>query len=102
MRPQNGNRVLVGIITARSSELATEAAGLTYTVQVDDGGTVSDYQAVKPGPGYRITDFSHVPADLLLIPFLINQEVPVAVQVAGNEDRMNIMAGEHLNVTPCP
>lgn len=101
MRKQAGNHSLIGIVTARSSDVPVVAADLSYTVEVDDGDSVISYEQVMPGMGYRATDTPSIPPELLLIPFHINQAVPIAVQVAGNEDRLSIMVGEHINIKTC-
>lgn len=104
MRPQNGDRVLVGVITARTAEEASLADDLTYTVEVDDNGLAMMFTGVKPGHGYRVTDMpgmDQLTPPLKLYPFFIGQEVPVSVRVAGNEDRMSIMTGEFPQMTPC-
>ena len=101
MRQESGDRSVVGIIVARSSEVPALPDDLVYTVEVDEGGVINTYTQVKPGLGYRPTDRDAVPDDVLLMPFMVDQVVPVAIRPRGAEDVMDLLLGEHIDIEEC-
>lgn len=101
MRQQVGDRVVVGVVVSASVAEPSTADAITYTLEVDDGGDVTQYSGVKPGPGWRISEYLADPASVLLLPWPPGTEVPVAIRVKGPQDIYSIMAGEHVSVAPC-
>lgn len=93
--------VVPGVIVAATQQGPSLPDDISYTVQVDAGGVVERYEEVVPSTGWRVTSYLDPDLEVFLLPFKINQVVPVAIMPRGGEDLVYIMAGEFVNMQPC-
>ena len=97
-RSTHVSSVFLGVITARSSEVPTDAASLFYSVQVLDDTGVVNYNGVAPQANAR---WSSV-ADVDLVPFFIGQRVLIGVMRLGANEQIDILTDEKPDMGPCP
>ncbi len=98
LRSLHQSGVFVGIITARSREVASPADQLFYTVEVHHDGGVTTLENMVPQEAARWS----TGLDVDLVPFEIGQRVSVGVTRLGSREYTDILSVERPDGGDCP
>lgn len=96
-RSMHSSSLFLGLVTARSVEVPSDAALIFYSVQVEEEDGVVVYDNIVPQDHYRLSSVF----DMDLIPFKVGQELLIGISRAGATDSVFIMSGELPNAGPC-
>ena len=98
LRSLHQSGVFVGVITARSQEVPSDASDLFYTVEVHHDGGVTVLENIVPQDASRWSST----LDVKLVPFEIGQRVSVGITRLGSREYTDILSVERPDGGDCP